>query len=264
MNIDDAVVFIVDFLKNPRNDGHSTYGYEIYMPVVITAYIVEIKNSQEHPSFIYNSQQAITLSPTFYEAAWELCRRGVLRPGIQKLGGQATDDGASRNGYSLTQFGRDWLEDGAQAAVLLEPGRMGELFKKLSNRFSPGFSQRANEAIRCHSLGAYLACCAMCGAAVESILLSVAIAKTGDEAGTLATYRGTQGRRKLIDSIIGQARQPIAGPFRTVTGLLTYWRDDAAHGLASTISEIEAHEALIQLIRFSQFTNDNWTELTRK
>jgi hypothetical protein len=104
----------------------------------------------------------------------------------------------------------------------------------------------------------------MCGAAAESILLAVATAKSGDEAATLAIYRAANGRRNVIEGVIGQARQTIAQPFRSATGLLSYWRDKAAHGLASTISEIEAHEALARLLRFAQFVTDNWDELTAR
>jgi hypothetical protein len=44
--------------------------------------------------------------------------------------------------------------------------------------------------------------------------------------------------------------------------LLSYWRDEAAHGTVSEIAEIEAHTALGRLVRFAQFTSDNWDELT--
>jgi hypothetical protein len=118
--------------------------------------------------------------------------------------------------------------------------------------------------VTCHRFGAYLACCAMCGAAAESILLAVAIAKSGDERATLTMYRAANGRRKVIDRVVGQARPTIAEPFRSATGLLAFWRDEAAHGPASTISEIEAHEALARLLRFAQFANDNWGEITRR
>ena len=263
MNIDDAVAFIVDFIKNPRRDeGHGTYGYELYMPHIIAAYIIEIELSSEHRPHIFDSQHARDLSPVFFEAAWELCRRGVLRPGIRHLGGQGTADGASGYGYSVTTFGRQWIQEGALNVLLVEPGRLGLLFKGLSAKFGAGFLQRSNEAVRCYQFGTYLACCAMCGAAVESVILSVAVTKSGDEPQIMALYRGAQGRRKLLDVIVGKARQPISEPFRTATGLLSYWRDEASHGLASTITEIEAHEALARLIRFAQFSNDNWAELT--
>jgi hypothetical protein len=98
----------------------------------------------------------------------------------------------------------------------------------------------------------------MCGAAAESILLAVAIAKSGDERATLSTYKTASGRRGVVDSVVGQAVQTIAEAFRSATGLLSYWRDEASHGMASTISEIEAHEGLARLLPFAQFAADNW------
>jgi hypothetical protein len=137
------------------------------------------------------------------------------------------------------------------------------MFNKLSERLGSRFLQRASEAVQCHTFGAYIGCCAMCGAAAESILLAVAIEKTGDEDVTLTKYRAAGGRQKVVDIVVGQAKQAIAHPFRSATALLSYWRDEAAHGQASTISEIEAHEALARLLSFAQFVNTNWAELTR-
>jgi hypothetical protein len=142
------------------------------------------------------------------------------------------------------------------------PDRISQLFEKLSERLGSGFLQRATEAAHCYAFDVYVACCAMCGAAAESILLAVATAKSGDEAAILSIYRAANGRRKVLERIVGQARPAVAEPFRSATGLLSYWRDDAAHGLASTISEIEAHNALARLLRFAQFAADNWDELT--
>jgi len=159
-------------------------------------------------------------------------------------------------------IGRSWIEQGAPDVFLVDPDRLSQLFDKLSPRFGPGFLQRANEAVRCHRFGAYLGCCAMCGAAAESILLAVAVAKSGDERATLATYQTAKGRRRVIESVVGQAAQAIASAFRSATGLLSYWRDEAAHGLASTISEAEAHEALTRLLRFAQFATEKWKDLT--
>jgi hypothetical protein len=136
------------------------------------------------------------------------------------------------------------------------------MFQAMSGRLGRGFLQRANEAVRCHSFIAYLASCAMCGASAESILLAVAIAKSGDEAKTMATYKTAGGRQKVIEGIIGKARPAIASPFRAATTLLSYWRDEAAHGTVSHVSEIEAHMAIARLLRFAQFACDNWDELT--
>ena len=262
MHTDDAAAFIIDFLRKPRpDDGYSTYGYEIYLPKVIAAYLKEAEGFSPPRLNPYNGPRMAELSPDFYEAAWELCRRGILRPGIKRIGEQATPDGASGNGYCLTALGRGWIKQDI-AIFLADPDRLSQMFDKLSPRFGPGFLQRATEAVRCHRFGAYLSCCAMCGAAAESILLAVAIAKNGDEGTVLTTYRAASGRRKVVESVVGQARPMIAQPFRSATGLLSFWRDDAAHGLASEISEIEAHEALARLLRFAQFANENWEELT--
>jgi hypothetical protein len=69
-------------------------------------------------------------------------------------------------------------------------------------------------------------------------------------------------RQKVIDQINKGQSPSIAAQFRSAMGLLSFWRDEAAHGVVSEISEIEAHEAVARLIRFAQFANDRWAELT--
>src|SRR5208283_1226627 len=63
--------------------------------------------------------------------------------------------------------------------------------------------QRATEAAKCHQFGNYLACCAMCGAAAESALLAIAIAKTSNEESVLREYRSGGGRQKVMAKIFG-------------------------------------------------------------
>ena len=260
-SFDDAMAFLVDYLQAPRpSNGYPSFGYDVYLPNVVVSFIVDIERSTEHLSLIYSGIRARELSAIFYGAAWELSRRGILRPSVRQFGGQAEGSG---DGYSLTSRGKQWLSDiGSDVVVLLEPTRLAQAFRSLSPRLGAGFLQRASEASRCHGLGLNLACCAMCGAAAESILLAIAIAKDGNEDAVMRLYRSAQGRRKITDQIVGAARTELAGPFRSATGLLNYWRDDASHGAASKISEIEAHEALSRLLRFAQFANDNWGELT--
>jgi len=45
---------------------------------------------------------------------------------------------------------------------------------------------------------------------------------------------------------------------------LNYWRDDSSHGVASTIDEPEAFDALSRLMRFAYFVSDHWAALTKK
>lgn len=202
------------------------------------------------------------LSPHFYSAAWELCRRGILRPGVAVHGAQATPDGSAGNGYSVTPFGREWVsESGQDDFVPTEPERFAQLLKPFQSRFGSGFYERAQQAIRCYGAHAYLATCVMCGAAAESILLAIAIAKS-DEETVLKIYKGASGRSRVEKNIVGQARQNIQRDFAGHTTLLNYWRDEAAHGQASNIGDNEAFTALALLLRFSQWTDDNWDELT--
>jgi hypothetical protein len=103
----------------------------------------------------------------------------------------------------------------------------------------------------------------MCGAAAESILLSVAIAKTKDEDAVLKEYRSASGRRRIIDRIVTPTpRGGLRVHLEAFVGLLGYWRDDAGHGGASNTSEPEANMALLQLLRFAQFADGEWDALT--
>jgi hypothetical protein len=62
--------------------------------------------------------------------------------------------------------------------------------------------------------------------------------------------------------IFGNATHKLEAPFKSGFEVLSYWRDSAAHGRASDISQIEAHEALSRLLRLSRLVADNWGELT--
>src|SRR5258708_3936755 len=129
MHIDDATTFIVGFIRNPRNGNYSSYGYDVYLPNVVRAYVVEVEKSKEHDSGIPNSARGRELSRVFYDAGWGLCRRGVLRPGITTFGAQST--GADYDGYSVTELGRSWIEK-EEIFELVEPTRLGRLFESLS------------------------------------------------------------------------------------------------------------------------------------
>src|SRR5262249_26265663 len=135
----------------------------------------------------------------FYDAAWELCRRAVLRPGPAFPRGQHMGH-TSGDGFSLTVFGRAWIQAyEQQGPVPADPGRFAAIIAPCGGRLGRGFVQRANEAAGCYRAMNYLACCAMVGAACESILLALATAKAGDEAGVLKRYRAGNGRKAMLD-----------------------------------------------------------------
>jgi hypothetical protein len=84
----------------------------------------------------------------------------------------------------------------------------------------------------------------MAGAAAESILLAVAIAKVRDEAKVIEMYSGGGGRSRTTNTVLSGLAGSIRRPFEAALQVLHYWRDDAAHGKATTISEVEAYASL--------------------
>jgi len=211
----------------------------------------------------WGSRKMIEASPAFLSAAWELCRRGILRPGVTTMNAQATPDGGAGNGYSITPFGYQWLgEPEADTYVPTEPERFARLLEQYKEIFGSSFHQRAQEAIRCYGAHAYIACCAMCGAAAESIFLTVAIAKAKDEKQTLSTYLSANGRSRIEKQVIGQAKEHIKREFIGFTALLKYWGDASAHGTETLVTDNEAYTSIALLLRYAALVKDSWSELT--
>lgn len=249
MKQEDAIQKIVDWIRQGCPTGRARYGYEVYIPSLIGD-LFEYEDQKEYSS-------------VFFDAAWELCRRGILRPGVKIVGAQATDEGGSGGGFCLTAFGNMWIREEDHTFVPTEPERFAELVEPFKHRFGPGFFERSQQAIRCYGAHAYLACCAMCGATAESILLATAIAKAnGDEDAILKVYRSATGRSRVENQVIGQATDNLKREFVGLASLLKYWRDEAAHGQSSQIGDNEAYTSLVMLLRYSMFINRNWTELT--
>jgi hypothetical protein len=259
LEYEDAMNLLLRWFQSPDHGNQSSYGYDFYLPSMVRMYLRKEKgiNSQ----FEVESELK-EMMPVLYGAAWDLCRRGILRPGIREYGAQATDDGNAGNGYSITPFGRSWLQEkDKDYFVPTEPERFAKMLSPYKERYGGSFHQRAQEAIRCYGAHAYLACCAMCGAAAESILITTAIAKS-DEARVLKEYFSSGGRRRVENILLGKARDQLREEYKGFTALIKYWRDAAAHGAQSNISDNEAYTAMASLLRFAFFVNDNWQELT--
>ena len=209
----------------------------------------------------------------FYDAAWELCRRGVLRPGAAVAAGQThtshiTSQPPSApffgDGFSLTAWGREWVKKSKseRQSMPADAGRLTQVLDQFRSRFGDGYAQRSAEAVSDWHAGNYLSACVMVGAAAESILLAAAIAKVGDEAKVLAIYKSARGRDQTIKQIRDGTDKVLGDRFGLALGILSYWRDEAAHGTASNIGEVDAHEALSRLLGLARLTNDNWVKLT--
>ncbi|MHB9106892.1 MAG: hypothetical protein ACYDCO_07540 [Armatimonadota bacterium] len=264
-NYEEALRFIINYLRDPqyrRLVDFSNYGYDLYLPNVMRAYIVMTEKVDYHEAD--RSLHRNDISPLFYNAAWELCRRGILRPGVRTVREQSTEQGSAGNGYSVTLFGTQWLSEGAHDDfVATEPERFGRMISPFRDRFGEAFYQRSQEAIRCYGAHAYLACCILCGAATESIVLSIAF-QLRHEAEVLAMYNSSRGRSRVETLILGQARDRLRQEFEGYLTLLKYWRDIAAHGQATIIADDEAYTSLAMLLRFAHYVNDWWDELTAK
>jgi len=253
----DAATLLVRWLREPDQGNYNSYGYEVYLPAMVRRHLD--KERVSHDDIEAKLREMI---PMLYAAAWDLCRRGILRPGVRAYMEQATADGASGNGYSITPFGQQWLaESDRDDFVPTEPERFAQMLAPYRQLFGPSFQERAQEAIRCYDAHAYLACCTMCGAAAEAILLATAIAKAGEKK-VLDQYNTSGGRGRVEKIILGQARENLRTECVAYMSLLKYWRDQASHGKVSGIKDVEAYTSLALLLRFAIFVKENWSELT--
>jgi hypothetical protein len=245
----DQRLYGVNVIHSPnmRNDA---YGCDIWIGRIVP----DVLNTK---SMLLDEDYA-----PFYEAAWEMCRMGILRPGpYAPKGLQISGTALETDGYSITTIGRAWLRD-PERRPYGDPGRMTTLLAPFEPLFGSGFLQRSVEAVHCHRAGHHLAACAMAGAAAESILLAVAIGKTKDEGLILKEYARSGGRRKVTDIVTGELKPYLQRQFTAGLDLLNYWRDAAAHGKSTAISEVEAFMSLAQLLRWAHFCSDSWNDLT--
>jgi hypothetical protein len=125
-----------------RNARIGTYGCDIWIPQIVQAYW-----QPRISGFSYGELTDQHFQP-FYDAAWELSRMGVLRPGPimprgEAMGGQLF----SGDGFSITKFGREWLKDAKQRPVR-DPSRLADVLQTFVSRFGGGYAQRATEAVR--------------------------------------------------------------------------------------------------------------------
>jgi hypothetical protein len=261
ISVEDATNYLIDGIRE-RVDRFGAYGYHLYIPRAMTDFATRNLSAQGLDREAEIHRAKARESPAFYAAAWDLCRRGILRPGVFQFGAQETGDGSAGNGYSVTPFGAEWLrEHGRDDFVPTEPGRFAEMLQPFVTRFGAAFQERAQEAIRCYGAHAYLASCAMCGAAAESILLSMRVAQTKNEQEVLAAYLSQGGRGRIEASLLGSVPDSVRREFGGYTSLIKYWRDSAAHGAPAKISDNEAYTSLALLLRFSQVASARWSEI---
>lgn len=269
---EDALGRLIAFLRQRRQPepgrSHSFVGpdgeHVVSVLDLIDECLEEERRSQNerHPVRGMRAYQLdhVTKSAPFYDAVWMLYRRGVLRLAQLPEGASSTLIGTQ---FTVTAYGKEWLErTSGYEAIPEEFGRFGQLLRRHAPRFGEGYHVRSQEAVACYRAHTYLACCAMCGASAESVTLALAIARAGDEETVLAEYRRANGRSAIERRLTAQCNAHIQRELGNYLSLLGYWRDEAAHGERSGISESEAFTSLLLLLRFAQFADGRWDDLT--
>jgi hypothetical protein len=251
--------------KRADSYNRQNYGYDLFVPDAVSDYL-RAYDDQRRPANYSGGTITYDLktnSAPFYDAAWSLCQKGVLRPSTISYGPSAQYNARVESGFSLTSYGKSWLErTSGYEYIPLEFGHFSRILADHAPTLGINYQSRSQEALRCYRAQTYLACCTMCGAAAEAIILTIAIAKSNDEARIQKDYLSSGGRGRIETLILGQQKSAIQSEFRGSTGLLKYWRDNASHGLHTTIQESEAFLSLTLLLRFAQFATDRFSELT--
>lgn len=79
MHIEDAAAFIVKFITKPSAAAaYSDYGYDIYVPNVIAAYLVEVEKIPQH--LVRDHPRGRELTSFFFDAAWDFCAEECFDP----------------------------------------------------------------------------------------------------------------------------------------------------------------------------------------
>lgn len=117
------------FLLNTLQQSQGSYGYDIWISeqiaerTLLWRCAIEILKSEPPPPYVEptNSMMRVItygednretkvakeLFPLACDILWQLCLRGMLRPGIRTADGQSVNQG---QGYSLTLKGREWVK----------------------------------------------------------------------------------------------------------------------------------------------------------
>jgi hypothetical protein len=210
LGIDDAIDAIVLHLRRsiefPPHPGQPDTARRFGCDLWIHEVAQNSWRDMSAASFKPHEYAPTDVHAAFYDAAWYLCRIGVLRPGMALPRGAGTA-AFSGDAFALTMTGMAWIKNfDRQSSFPLDPGRFNSIISQFQPRFGDGFAQRISEAYGCYRNGNNLACCAVVGAACESILLAMAIKKKGNADEALKLYLSAQGRRKVMDLIASLRR----------------------------------------------------------
>ena len=247
---------IMDILAGAAARGPFDYGvpeYDIDVDSCASQYLV---SQGTHP----NEVSVGLYREPFFDAAWDVCRMGLLRPGRRNRGAVQADTSGTR--FCLTAAGRQEIREARKLGTILPSGQLllADL-ERYADRFGLGYAERCRDAVLAFNGGAPVAAAVMAGAACESVLLALAIEAEGDEGAVLAWYLRSSGRRELERRIVNRQQLDLRSKIHSLMVPMTYWRDYAAHGRPSGINKARAWDLLQNLRGLAQIVNQRWDDM---
>jgi hypothetical protein len=145
ISIEDAQQFILAELRKAQkksvlNSSELHWAnYDVHLNTTVTKlmHIEKIPDPNQVGSSInrnYQERQALdlkinTLRRAVSDALWELCRRGILRPGTNHVGSMHASVNEIHEGFTVTTYGQNWLEAYTQEDTLpATPDRFTQIF----------------------------------------------------------------------------------------------------------------------------------------
>ena len=105
--VDDALNFIVTKLRTEGPARFDRDGFDFWVSDYAARYLEEVKGVRPRPPI--EDQRTYDASVPFFDAAWELARRGVVRPSVRNSFMQWAARYSTGGGYTLTEIGAEWL-----------------------------------------------------------------------------------------------------------------------------------------------------------
>jgi hypothetical protein len=263
---DDAISHLRQWLNvrvRRRRESQNSERFQFDLFSVVDALMEREQSThrQQNPvGIVTYRRDPFPNSASFQDAVWELTGRGILRPSLVRNSSSVEFNGRE---FVLTEYGERWVTDSTQIDLIpSESGRFAGALGSYAWLFGAAYHAKSQEAMACYQAHAYLACCAMCGAAAEAILLLIAITRHGDRDEVLALYRRASGRSQIESIVVQHLNSRIRDEILQFTALLKYWRDSASHVSESRLTEQEAFMAMLLLLRFASFAHERWRDIT--
>jgi hypothetical protein len=127
MHHEDAIKFLIERLKEKQDAflaDPSRTEFDVYIPRAVQIFLFE--QTGDRNFFNLENCRLEKHWPTwvaFYDAGWELCRRGVFRLGRRLAKGFGSPAYELEECYTITAAGREWLANSTARYIPVAPSR---------------------------------------------------------------------------------------------------------------------------------------------